>query len=243
MKIYQLKPSQQKAFVPAWHFDKATFSQLKVLRFFDIDINRPLTKGVCSGIIGRLFSDPAKKHLWAAYVYTTGDEDHISTELRSYDKEVLARTEIPVDWQPKRRPSIPGKTLKALEQLVADVLKDGSPFDDPLPEITIAGTAFCFTGKFEFGARKKCQEAVISRGATITEKVNVITDVLVIGNNPNPRWSHDSYGNKIFDAMVFKLHYRKPLIIPELYWCALLDETDEKVRVGEDGTDPSTGSG
>ena len=71
MKTYQLKSIH-----PAWHFDPATFGQLKVLRFFGIDISRPLTKGVCSGIIGRLFR-PRQQASWTAYVYTTGDEEHV----------------------------------------------------------------------------------------------------------------------------------------------------------------------
>jgi len=212
-----------KSVVPAWHFDPATFGQLKVLRFFGTDITRPLTKGFCSGIIGRLFSDPANKHLWAAYVYTTGDEEHVSTKLRPHDKAVLARTEIPADWHPKRGPSIPSKAQSALEQLVAEVLKDGSPFDDPLPEIAITGTAFCFTGEFEFGTRKECQAAVMSRGGTTTDGITGKTDVLVVGNDPNPNWSHGSYGNKISEAMARKLQHHKLVIIPELYWKALLD--------------------
>ena len=195
-----------------------------MLRFFDIDISRPLSNGFCSGIIGRLFSDPTNKHLWTAYVYTTGDEEHVSTDLRPHDKTVLARTEIPSDWHPKRGPITP-KTRKALEQVIEDVLKDGSPFDDPLPEVTIAGTTFCFTGQFEFGTRKECQAAVTSRGGTTTDNITNKTEVLVIGNDPNPNWAHGSYGNKISEAMVLKLQRRKPIIISELYWKAVLDES------------------
>ena len=220
MRIYQLKSVH-----PAWHFDPATFGQLKVLHFFDIDISRPLTKGFCSGIIGRLFSDPANKHLWTAYVYTTGGDEDATTDLRPHDKAVLARTEIPADWYPKRGPTTPSKTRKALEQIIEDVLKDGSPFDDPLPEVTITGTTFCFTGQFEFGTRKECQAAVTSRGGTTTDHITNKTDVLVIGNDQNQNWAHGSYGNKISDAMVLKLQHRKPIIISELYWKAVLDES------------------
>lgn len=219
MKTYELK-----SVFPAWHFEPATVRQLKVLGFFGKDISLPLTKGVCSGIIGRLFSDPANKHLWTAYVYTTGDEDDLSTDLHAHDKAVLARTVIPADWQPKRGPSIPSQTQKALERLVGEVLKDGSPFDDPLPNVKIVGTAFCFTGVFEFGTRNECQAAVTSRGGTVTPRINHNTDVLVVGNDPNPAWSHGGYGNKILEAMVLKLHRLKPIIIPELYWRALLNE-------------------
>ena len=146
MRIYELKkfvPTEK--LLPSWHFDPATFGQLKVLRFFGISIETPMSKGVASGIIGRLFSDPAKKHLWGAYVYTTGDEEHTSVELRPYDCGALAKVVIPEEWRPKRGPSIPSAVREGLQELISDVLKEGSPFDDPFPEISIVGKCFCFT--------------------------------------------------------------------------------------------------
>ena len=112
----------------------------------------------------------------------------------------------------------------ALEDMVSDILKDGSPFDDPLPEVVVAGTSFCFTGEFEFGTRKDCQKAVTIQGGTVTDGVTRKTQVLVIGNDPNPNWSHGSYGNKIADAMILRLQYTKPYIVPELFWQKLLSE-------------------
>src|SRR5437870_5697692 len=87
---------------PSWHFDPATGRQLKVLCFFGVPLNPPPTKGYASGIIGRLFSDPANKRLWCAYIYTTGDVEDTSSELRSHDRAALARVIIPEDWRPKR---------------------------------------------------------------------------------------------------------------------------------------------
>jgi NAD-dependent DNA ligase len=211
-----------KQVVPAWHFDPATVRQLKVLRFFGKDTGMPVTKGAASGIIVRIFSDPANKHLWGAYVYTTGDESHDSTDLCPYDKVELARTVIPADWRPKRA-SIPSEHKKALEGLVADILKDGSPFDDPLPDVSVAGTTFCFTGKFSFGSRSECQQAVATRQGSFTDRVTTKTDVLVIGSDANPSWANDAYGNKIEAAMVFRIQRGKPHIIPEAYWKNLLD--------------------
>jgi len=224
VKTYYLnyRPSE----VPAWHFAPATIRQLKVLRFFGTDISKPFTKGKASGIIGRLFSDPANKHLWAAYVYTTGDEEHTSADLRPYDKAVLAQTQIPVDWYPERSEKTSTKAWTAMQELVTEILTDGSPFDEPLPEIMIVGTAFCFTGLFEFGTRKECQTAVLSRGGSVTERVTGQTDVLVIGHDSNPNWAHGAFGNKICEAMVLKLQHGKPLIVPEEYWCTLLQVSE-----------------
>lgn len=213
-----------KAVFPDWHFDPATPRQLKLLRFFDIDITKPLTKGLCSSIIARLFSDAANKHLWAAYVFTTGDEYDNSADLKPHDRSALVGVSIPEDWRPKSASSTSSSAHKALELMVEDILKDGSPFDDPLPAIDIARTAFCFSGKFTFGTRKECQAAVAAKGGYSTDRVTSETDVLVVGNDDNPNWSHGTYGNKISEAMILRLKYNKPKVIPELFWRELLSQ-------------------
>ena len=217
MKTYELK-----RFIPSWHFEPATVRQMKVLRFFGMPIEPPPTKGVASGLIGRLFSDAANKHLWAAYVYTTGDEESISAELCPHDREALATVVIPEDWHPKRGPSINSADRKALEELISGLLKEGSPFDDPLPEISIRGKFFCFTGAFDYGSRSDCRQAVVSRGGSFTDGVTSKTDVLVIGSDANPAWSHGNYGNKIEAAMACRMKRGNPVIIPEAYWRELL---------------------
>jgi hypothetical protein len=222
VKTYLLETS-----LPAWHFDQATSRQLKLLRFFDIDTSNPLTKGTASGIIGRLLSVPANEHLWGAYVYTTGDEERLSTELRPHDRASLSRTIIPADWRPKRRsgstPGSPSTTQKALEELVATEFREGSPFDDPAPKVSIAGSVFSFTGLFDFGSRRECREAVVSRGGHFTDNVTTKTDVLVIGSDASPAWANEGYGNKIEVAMVFRHRRGRPRIISEAYWKKLLE--------------------
>ncbi len=188
-----------------------------------MDVSKPLTKGYCSGVIARLFSEPANEHLWAAYVHTTADNDGLSSELAPHDREALASVEIPYSGQfnggPRMRPGF----RAACAEKVCEILKEGSPFDDPLPDlISISETCFCFTGEFQFGTRTECQAAVTLRGGSITNDVNRKTDILVIGHAANPLWSHGTFGNKIMKAMIFRLQFAKPRIIPELFWVHLL---------------------
>jgi NAD-dependent DNA ligase len=217
MKTYDLKQ-----FAPSWHFDPATVRQLKVLRFFGKPIEPPPTNGVASGLIVRIFSDVANKQLWAAYVYTTGDEEGTSMELCPHDREALAKVVIPESWHPKRGPAIQSADRKMLEELVGGLLKEGSPFDDPLPETPIQSKCFCFTGAFDYGSRSECRQAVISRGGSFTDGVTSKTDILVIGSDASAAWSHGNFGNKIEAAMVCRMQRGKPAIIPEAYWRELL---------------------
>jgi hypothetical protein len=213
MRIYVLRD-----YFPAWHFDPATNRQLKVLRFFGVPIDPAPSKGRAGGIIGRLFSDPVNKHLWTAYIYITGDEDDSTAELRPHDRTALEQVVIPEDWRPRPRFTVSNEKRKALEMVVSDLLKEGSPFDDPLPEISITGKCFAFTGRFEFGSRSDCPNAVISRGGSVSDGVTSKTDVLVIGSDANPAWAHGSYGNKIEAALVRRMQIGKPAIIPEVLW-------------------------
>jgi hypothetical protein len=217
MRAYVLKD-----YLPAWHFAPATNRQLKVLHFFGVPIAPPPSKGRAGGIIGKLFSDPVNKHLWTAYIYITNDEDDATAELRPHDRAALAQVVIPEDWRPRPRFKASNEKRKVLEMVVADLLKEGSPFDDPLPEISITGKCFAFTSRFEFGSRNDCQNAVISRGGSISDGVTSKTDVLVIGSDANPAWAHGSYGNKIEAALVRRMQFGKPAIIPEALWKELL---------------------
>ena len=118
---------------------------------------------------------------------------------------------------------MPGAMREAHEEMICEVLKEGSPFDDPLPEgISISQTTFCFTGEFEFGTRKQCQAAISSHGGAFTSDVNSKTDVLVVGYSANHSWSHGTYGNKIMKAMILRLQFSRPFIIPERFWVTLL---------------------
>lgn len=213
MRAYVLKD-----YLPTWHFDPATNRQLKVLRFFGVPIDPAPSKGRAGGIIGRLFSDPGNKHLWTAYIYITSDEDDSTAELRPHDRAALAHVVIPEDWRPRPRSTVSNEKRKALEIMVSDLLKEGSPFDDPLPEISITGKCFAFTGRFEFGSRSDCQNAVISRGGSVSDGVTSKTHVLVIGSDANPAWAHGNYGNKIEAALVRRMQIGKPAIIPEALW-------------------------
>src|SRR5262249_48212078 len=157
-----------------------------------VPLDPPPSKGRAGSIIGRLFSDQAKKHLWTAYVYTTGDEDTATSELKPHDRAALARIVIPEDWRPQARFTISNEKRKALETLVAELLKEGSPFDDPLPELAVGGKCFAFTGRFDFGSRSDCQQAVVAGGGSFSDGVTSKTEVLVIGSDANPAWAHGS---------------------------------------------------
>ena len=216
-KIYKLK-FDKKLDKPEWFYDPPTNRQIKVVKFFHVNV--PPSKGVASGIITRLFLDEAKKELWEKYVYHTGDESHDNTELMPFDREELRAVVVPDSWMPKQISHIPGKRHERLQALIAEILREGSPFDDPVPDISFADASFAFTGKFASGTRTECQEAVTALGAIAQNDVNRGTDYLTIGNEGSKDWAQGSHGRKIEKAMILRMETGKPAILAENDWLA-----------------------
>lgn len=218
MKFYTLKLDR-----PKWFSDPVTNGQLKVLKFFNVQIKPSLNKGKASGIIGRLFSEKSNKELWGKYVYITGDEVHDTAELKSFDMQELETVEIPKDWSPNT-----SSQKKRLESLIADILRDGTPFDDPVPSVIFEKKSFCFTGKFITGTRQECNDAVSELGSIPQSNVTTSTDYLIIGNEANSSWAHSNYGRKIERAMMLRMDNGKPLIISEADWVSVIQQQKEK---------------
>lgn len=96
---------------------------------------------------------------------------------------------------------------------------------DQVGEIIFEGRRFCFTGKFAFGTRKRCEEAVIARGGFADGDVTKALDYLVLGCGVSKDWKHESYGRKIERAQQLREDGgRKPVIVAEEHWVALLCE-------------------
>ena len=104
--------------------------------------------------------------------------------------------------------------------MASDILKDGVPFDDPVPKIDYPGKGFCFTGKFKFGSRSQCQDAVTRMGGCANENVTLETNYLIVGGDLSPAWRHESYGTKIEKALIYKLDGRPIALLLEDDWVA-----------------------
>lgn len=76
------------------------------------------------------------------------------------------------------------------------------PFDDD-PSIYFDGRSFCFTGRFLFGTRAKCEREVLNRGSVAADRVTSNLEYLVVGSLVEPTWAHTSYGRKIEKAIEY----------------------------------------
>lgn len=223
MRIYELTLNK-----PKWFFDPPTNRQIKVLRFLGVEITSDINKGRASGFITRMFRDEENKELWEKYVYHTGDESQDTPDLQPYDLTELRAVVVPDDWSPKRAAGIPSERQERQQEMIAAMLREGSPFDDPVPHIKFSGKAFAFTGKFSSGTRNECQDAVAQLGAEGQSSVNRSTDYLVIGHEGSENWAQGSHGRKIENAMILRMQTGKPAILSEADWLAAVQHEKTK---------------
>lgn len=85
-------------------------------------------------------------------------------------------------------------------------------------EIEIPGRAFCFTGKFVYGPRARCESAVADRGGRVISGVTRELDYLVIGTLASRDWAHTSHGRKIEKAQAMRADGHSVLVLGEEVW-------------------------
>ncbi|MCZ6473658.1 MAG: BRCT domain-containing protein [SAR324 cluster bacterium] len=90
--------------------------------------------------------------------------------------------------------------------------------DFPEPRIEFAGKAYSFTGRFAYGPRSKCVEAVESRGGMFHQFPNLDTDYLVVGALQGKKWELANKGKKIEYVVTTPEARSKTAIISEENW-------------------------
>lgn len=93
-------PEKRRAYAEAphrWKRQPATNRQLKVLRFFGMNPEARVNRGMANSLILRLFSDEEKRERWLKYKLLTGDFGDDSPELQPFDASELANVHLPID--------------------------------------------------------------------------------------------------------------------------------------------------
>ncbi len=199
---------------------RASNRQKKLLRFFEVPFSANISAGAAGWEIATIMSNEECRERWHRYLFLTKDFDSDTDSLKPFDTAALQTVQIPDDW------SSSAAFRQFRDELVDDILHDESPFDRPQPDVLFTKRTFMFTGKFAFGTRKTCQDAVISRGGSAPDQKSVshLIDYLVIGAEGSKAWRRGTYGNKIEDAILSRRVYGSPAIISEGHWVAVLNE-------------------
>lgn len=204
----------------------ASNRQRKVLNFFGIRFSPALTSGAAGWEIGEIMADEKNREKWSKYLYLTKDFDSDSPALASFDPSELEAVSIPEGWNSS------GEIRKFNSEIVASELANASPFDTPQPEIQFREKTFVFTGKFTFGTRKACQDAVVALGGITPPRSSVSreTDFLVIGCEGSPHWQRGSYGKKIEAAILARRNHGRLAIVSEEHWREQMQKAQKGIK-------------
>ena len=116
------------------------------------------------------------------------------------------------------------KSLATTDVELGEVLKSTTlPLCNPPPELLFSRRRYTFTGTFQYGQRRYCEEAVLARGGecgSLTKQ----TDFLVIGIYATESWKHSSFGNKILQACEMREAGVPISIISEQHWVRYLSK-------------------
>jgi NAD-dependent DNA ligase len=120
--------------------------------------------------------------------------------------------------------------LEALRKLVGGAWEDtgaasGMAIRLPVEKINaldFMDRAFCLTGKFVYGSRTKCEQAVLQRSGRIVKDVSRQVDYLVIGTLASRDWVHTTHGRKIERAVELQKEGFHIRILAEEDWAGYL---------------------
>jgi hypothetical protein len=213
----------------------ASNRQRKLLRFFDVPFGQGISAGAAGWEIAAIMSDDESRSCWRRYLFLTNDYGSDTDQLMSYDPQALQNAEVPDDWSS----SLAAQSFK--DELIEQILFNGSPFDTPMPRFAFGGNVFIFTGKFGFGSRDACRKAVTMRGGHAPDQgVSREVDYLVIGTQGSPAWKRGIYGSKIEDALIARREHGSPAIVSEEHWLSILQATNPvATAMGEETNDPT----
>jgi hypothetical protein len=91
-------------------------------------------------------------------------------------------------------------------------------YDNPVI-VVIKNRTFCFTGKFKFGSRKNCEEAVTQRGGYCKNGMSAAVDYLVISSCEDNVNAHTS---KVRDFERIRFNGHTTQVITEEQWVSFL---------------------
>lgn len=176
--------------------------------------------GVCKGII----ADGVVVHQEAVYIanWLDANRDYAKSwpmnVLYSRIKEMLLDNVLDSDEESELVDLLlkftGGKSIEEEMQNASTQL----PLDDPAPQIVIPNQVFCFTGKFHFGSRAKCEKAVLDLQARVQGNPTMQTNYLVIGLAGSRDWIHSTHGRKIEKAVEYRSCGHGVKIVSEEHW-------------------------
>ena len=118
-----------------------------------------------------------------------------------------------------------GQLLRQLVSGQIAVVRGGAialPLDDPRPKVEVAARTFVLAGRFAFGPRPVCDEAIRQGGGRCEQTITERTDYFVIGTFGSRDWIRSDWGRDVATAVEYRRRFGRPHIIDEDHWATSL---------------------
>lgn len=108
---------------------------------------------------------------------------------------------------------------------IAEITSAGTtlPLDAPPPNIHFTGHVFVVSGTFDFGKRKVVTAEIVCRGGQVANGISRSVNYLVIGELGSRDWIHSNSGRKIESAIAIRASGVPLSIVHEAHWRKALD--------------------
>ena len=177
-----------------------------------------LARGLCAdGVINQ--AEVEFLQTWLGANLHLVDQPLIRT-LFDRVSDILSDGSVDVDEQRELLSNL--RSFATTDMELGEVLKSTTlPLCDPAPALVFSGRRYTFTGTFQYGQRRVCQESTSARGAECGSLTRQ-TDFLVIGIYATESWKHSSFGNKILKACEMRDSGIPISIVSESHWFGFL---------------------
>lgn len=98
------------------------------------------------------------------------------------------------------------------------------PVDEPCPDLLFNKTNYCFTGKFVYGTRNRCEHEIVIRGGVAKRNVSQELNFLVVGLIGSEDWIHSTFGRKIEQAVALRETGHSVAIVSEEHWTRQIEK-------------------
>lgn len=78
---------------------------------------------------------------------------------------------------------------------------------------SVNGRKVCLTGEFRYGPKDEVKKYITERGGIICDSVTKKLDILIVGDNGSPFYSHGDHGHKVDKAIEYQKKYHADIRI------------------------------
>ena len=179
-----------------------------------------LLSGLCKGVISdnKLNDDEIRYLNWWLSQNGLLKNNYPGSELYRLVTDILADGIITEEERHQLKYMLIDFTGSDPENGVVDGLAMGKSFFDDISDVDFTDKVLCFTGKFIYGPRAKCEEKAWELGCLTIKDWRSDLDYLIVGTLNSRDWIYQSFGRKIEKAKEYQKQGHKVKVITEEQW-------------------------